>query len=355
MDFFSKPPHTAAKPTLALLRFDGIGDYLMMRPFLPYLRRSKKYAHYQMILVGRNNFAPLALAYDHAYFDKIYWMNPWNILKSGLLIRKLNRHAITELVSPVGYLDPYFITPFFTHVHAQHKIAASFKSPRSPKAGQRYQQAATRIIRTAPNALFEFDRYKSFFEQLIEEPIDLDIAQVRLPATSNLPAPYPEKYALLAPHTSTQARNLSPEVTIKIAQHILSAYPLKHLFLLGNNTALKKIADSIGSAQVHIYHAPSICDTIPFVQQASLIVTADTCFLHLGAQLGIKTLYLAGNHSYGLFHPYPAHFTHVKGIYPPNMLENIGKLDPLIQEPKYNVNQIPLDYIFEEMDKFFDH
>lgn len=342
--------------SLALVRFDGIGDYLMMRPFFPYIRRSKKYANYQIILVGRNNFASLALAYDAPYFDYIYWMNPYNVLKTCSLIHKLNKHSITELVSPVGYLDPYYIVPLFTLIKAQNKTAASFKAPKNPLSGKIYQKVATRIISTTPNALFEFDRYKSFFEQLIEEPIDLDIAQVQLPTvkpsiTSSIGI---GKYAVLAPYASAHTRNLSKHMITQIANHILASYPLQHLFILGNNTfKLNMLKDFISPQRVHFYTAPTICDTISLIQQASLLVTVDTCFLHLGAQLGTKTIYLAGNHSYGIFHPYPAHFTHVQGIYPPNMLENIDHLDPLVHLKDYNVKQIPLDYIFEKMDKFF--
>lgn len=348
-------PQTHTPKTLALLRFDGIGDYMMLRPFFPYLRNSKKYKDYKLVLIGRDNFIPLAKMYDASYFDEILEIHyPPNKKEFKQLVNKLNQYHITELVSPARYLEPECTAQFFSQIKAGKKTAATAQSTLK-KLLHLYQKAASEIISTSPNYEFEFNRYKSFFEQLIEEPIPLQYPTCKLPLHPR-PTFVKQKYALFAPYTSTEIRNLNPDSAALCLKHLLSLNVTEEIYLIGDNlTKLDALKKSVNSSRVKTYVAPSICDIVPMVQHASLIFTTDTSFLHFGAQLGIPTIYVAGNQSYGIFHPYGEQFSHVKGIYPRPMMQHLDSLDPLTPTAPYTIKQISAKQICTQLTQLLTH
>ena len=337
------------KKTLALIRFDGIGDYLHMRPFFPYLRQCKKYKDYRFILIGRDNFISLSQTYDRQYFDHIFFIKypPQVRNRVNRLLRKIKMFEIDELISPVRFLDPEMVVDLFGKIKAKKKIAADCISSIAEQK-QCYENQADIIIETDKKAIFEFDRYKSFFEKLIEEPIPLTAPSLE---KSNI---YFDKknYAVLSPFSIEDAAH--------IILHLLDHSPAKQVILLDNKRKKieqlfqhlqqrtninpcyqeEQISLQINGKKICWHRLKTFQETLPFIQNALFLFTVDTSFLHAGAMSGTPTVYAAGGRSYRVFHPYPESFTHVRGIYPSDLSE------------QSSIKDISMEDIIAQLDNF---
>ena len=348
------------KKTLALIRFDGIGDYLHMRPFFPYLRQCKKYKDYRFILIGRDNFISLSQTYDRQYFDHIFFIKypPQIRNRVNRLLRKIRWFKIDELISPVRFLDPEMVVDLFGKIKAKKKIAADCISSIAEQK-QCYENQADIIIETDQKAIFEFDRYKSFFEKLIEEPIPLTA-----PSLEKSNVCFDKKnYAVLSPFANEESRSFSIEDAAHIILHLLDHSPAEQVILLDNKRKKieqlfqhlqqrtninpcyqeEQISLQINGKKICWHRLKTFQETLPFIQNALFLFTVDTSFLHAGAMSGTPTVYAAGGRSYGVFHPYPKSFTHVSGIYPSDLSE------------ESSIQDIALKDIIAKLDNFLNN
>lgn len=335
------------------MSFDGIGDYLFIRLFFPYIQASQKYKDYRFILIGRNNFGPFAQQYDSYFFEDVMWItNPQDSKELRAFLKQIRRYSITELICPTGGTDYLFAGPLLKRIRAHKKIVATAFDPQ--KTRPLYEQLADEIIKPSNTNFFEFYRVKSFFEHLLGESIPLEEPRTQLtlpPPCAKLETPY----AILVPFTSTAAKDWDMGKYTELVKYLLAKYKLQHFVILGTDSPkINVLINQINSPRVMFPQTKSISQALSLLPQAQFMITTDTSFLHYGAQLGIKTIYLAGNFSYSLFHPYPASFTHVHGIYPAQFLadKQMGNIKIDMPIPQYSVSALTTDYVIKEIDSF---
>ena len=61
--------------TLLLIRLDSIGDYVLFRNFLEWVKESKKYNNYNITLCGNIIWKDLAETFDRDYVNDFIWLN----------------------------------------------------------------------------------------------------------------------------------------------------------------------------------------------------------------------------------------------------------------------------------------
>lgn len=69
------PTATTRPQTLALIRLDDIGDYLLFRNFLHLYRHGSRFAGYKVTLIGNEAWKPLSEQFDKDYVDEWIWVN----------------------------------------------------------------------------------------------------------------------------------------------------------------------------------------------------------------------------------------------------------------------------------------
>lgn len=341
------------KKVLALMSFDGIGDYLFIRLFFPYIQACEKYKNYRFILIGRNNFGPFAQQYDTYFFEDIMWItNPQDPKELRAFLKKIRRYSIAELVCPTGGTDYLFAAPLLKRIRARKKIVATAFDPQHTR--EPYEQLADQVIKPSNTNPFEFYRVKSFFEHLLGQSIPLEEPRIKL-ALPPPCIPLKTPYAVLVPFTSTASKDWDMERYVLLVRHLVAKYNLQHVVILGTDTQkINELVSKINSPRVLAPHTQDISQALSLLPRARFIVSTDTSFLHYGAQMGIKTIYLAGSFSYSIFHPYPSQFTHVCGIYPPQFLTDKQQghiaFDTLIAP--YSVKAISTEYAIGQIDQF---
>lgn len=70
--------------TLLIIRFDGIGDFILTRPFFKYLRNCKRFKDYKIIFIGKPEFVELAKKYDNEYIDYFISANIWKVAEKRI-------------------------------------------------------------------------------------------------------------------------------------------------------------------------------------------------------------------------------------------------------------------------------
>ena len=61
--------------TLAIIRLDDIGDYLLFRNFLASYRSSKRFSNYKITLIGNSAWKPIFEQFDANYIDATVWVD----------------------------------------------------------------------------------------------------------------------------------------------------------------------------------------------------------------------------------------------------------------------------------------
>src|ERR1700749_49017 len=61
--------------TLLIIKNDLIGDYILFRNFLPYIKQSTKYQDHKIILIGNIAWKNIAETLDAEYYDEMIWVS----------------------------------------------------------------------------------------------------------------------------------------------------------------------------------------------------------------------------------------------------------------------------------------
>jgi ADP-heptose:LPS heptosyltransferase len=71
----SFPKYPCKRKSVALVRLDDIGDYVLFRNFIRYYRESTKYQNYSITLIGNKVWKELFIEYDKSSVDEFIWID----------------------------------------------------------------------------------------------------------------------------------------------------------------------------------------------------------------------------------------------------------------------------------------
>ena len=106
-----RPSKKIKSKSLALIRLDAIGDYILFRNFIEILKKSKKYKNYSITLIGNSAWKNLTTEFDNKFIDNFIWIDRNRFSKD--LIYRYNK--LKEITSS-GYevvISPVFSRTFF--------------------------------------------------------------------------------------------------------------------------------------------------------------------------------------------------------------------------------------------------
>ncbi|CCB79284.1 hypothetical protein HBZC1_02980 [Helicobacter bizzozeronii CIII-1] len=327
--------------TLLLLKLDTIGDYVLFRNFLKPLREF--YAGYEITLLCNKDFLEVIDAYDRPYIDHLILLDTskWGSWKRFPLfyrlktIYALNQKSYEVVLNPIFHRSIYRDDFLVGLINAQHKIAhLGFEQvyqwhANTPHPGP-LDHVYTRFINNSPEVLFEFERNKEFFSQLLQQPLN----QVRL----ELPPPPPlsaqarftlptQSYGVFFLGARDSKRKWALNSWMVLAQKIA---PTFQIVLCGSpNETLEglQLAQKIPNA-LNLAGKTSLMELLSVLCQARFIVSNETAIPHFCVALGLGPIFVISNgNTFKRFAPYPKsmHANH-HVIYHP-------KIDALLQTP----------------------
>ena len=154
--------------TIVFYAHDGLGDYILRRNFFESIKSSKKYKDHKIVLLVIDTLYDFVRSYDKCADEVI-------LLKEGQLgdvIKTVNTCNVTDIVDVSVYTWPdksYITKKIIKGVRAKNKIAFKFDLHNgAPFINRCY----TKVIEIPERILFEFERNRLFFSELIGETIE---------------------------------------------------------------------------------------------------------------------------------------------------------------------------------------
>lgn len=321
--------------TLLLVRLDAIGDYVLFRNFIEILKKSERYKGYKITLLGNSAWKTISEELDKDFVDSFIWLdrkkfhnNPFYRYR---FLSSLAKSGYEVLISSVYSREFLFVDSVVKNTTAKEKIGSIGDVSNIRKWQKNISDGFyTKLVNADDRLMFEFDRNKEFFENLLEQKIDIKKPIINLPKIElsfDLPK---EKYAILFIGASAEYRKWSVEKFAKVGRWLSEKQGYK-IVLCGANSDL---ADAMRFTEFYGD------DFVNLVGKTSLVE--------------LLAVIYNGNH-FGRFTPYPHGMsTCYKAIYHPVIAQNLQDYEKLSNSYGYgstlDINEISVEQVLGELE-----
>lgn len=276
------------KKTIAFVETQGLGDYILIHNFFKYIKQSKKYKDYNIILIARNNIASLAEAYDSMYINEFLYVDTRSAKK---ILKDLKVEELVCAYNGLGKFERWI----FDNVKAKRKIVHGDKNKK-----------ADVCIYTPNENLFHRERMKKFYEQLIEEKISCD----NLPYFKNEFEKISGKCIFISPFANDIKRTWSLDNYVSLIKELCKNYS-QDIVILGEASQYKQIEDMISSCGEYenriintagMFSVKALYDVIK--EHADLLIGNETGTIHIAMAAKVKAVCISNGSFYGIYQPY---------------------------------------------------
>jgi ADP-heptose:LPS heptosyltransferase len=318
VDFLAKitSPHKPdTKPTLLILRHDAIGDYILFRNYLPYIRNHSLYKDYKIVLVGNVLWQDLAEDLDKNYVDQFIFFNvkkfTQGIFYRYRILKKIYAQQYDEFVYPV-YAREYQAEHLLAGLTV--KKAVAYHTPPPDYASWQRKKMNTfyhQLIPPPENTfLFEGIKNQYFISQWLKQDIPTLKPTINFLSSENKNSLPFVPYLVLFPSASTSRKRWSTQHFATVAQHILDTYPSFHVVIAGslqdNLYAEKIIRLCRSSDRIQNWTGKtSLTELAHLIKNAKLLISNDTVAVHIAASVQCPFICIAMGQDKGKFIPYP--------------------------------------------------
>ena len=308
-------PKIHRQKSIAILRTDAIGDYLLFRAFLSEVRQA--YPSYHITLLGNSVWKPLYECFDSAYCDECVWISTADfqarhILYKIKVLRHIKQIRYELLINPQHSRDKLNAT-LASHINALSKIAPQGDDVNlSPRKKAKHDRIYSTLTPSSPEILFEFYRNKEFFEQLLQKPLN---TSPKLHLTSPTPPHYKQPYSILFVGASAKYRQWSVEYFAEVGEHLMRVYKHNVLICGGSGDVesgfyLEQLLQAkVKDCKQSIYNLTgktTLVELVSLVYNGNLLVSNETSAVHLAALLDTAIIIAVSNGNHlGRFIPYP--------------------------------------------------
>lgn len=345
--------------TLLIIRFDGIGDFILTCPFFKYLRNCKRFKDYKIIFIGKPEFVELAKKYDNEYIDYFISANIWKVAEKKDLMKLAKKMNVTCIINPYdSKTGNAHIERFLAKIKADTKICnfgffANQDMSKDEKKVKKVLKNYDCIINTHANPYNVLENNRLFFEKVTGEPIDEipNLCDVDNFENGFFTANF--DYVLFSPFSMSPVRTYSKENFSKIINFVIEKYKMPVIILgsLGEKQKAEDIRNMcINPDMVHNFAGKlSINESLLFIKNAKLLIANETGTVHIAKNFKIKTLCISNGSYMSTFQPYSEPFMHY--VYPDN-IEEILKDNPdygnLIY---YDINNIAPEKVIKKLEE----
>lgn len=312
--------------TLVIVKNDFIGDYILFRNFLPYIKQSEKYKDYKIILIGNITWKHLAETLDAEYYDEMIWLSFDKLFNDlgyrSQVIKNILSRGFEKLFYPVYTGDAYTESFFISKIKAKEKLRIA---PNNMDSSHEIGIFNPLII--SPHSdLFEIYRYKEMFEVLLDMPIH-DFKWRTLSSSTHVYQSVPQKpFVVLFPGSSAYLKRWHTSNFVQVANHLIKQHG--YTIVLAGSRKDNKYADAIISGVekqlkkhlIDLTGKTSLLDLANLIKHSELLITNDSVSIHMAAAQDKDAICVFMGENYGRFAPYPK-TVYAKGIFicPPDV------------------------------------
>ena len=354
------------KNTLLIVRIDAIGDYVLFRNFIKIIKESERFKKYEITFLGNKIWKDLAEKFDSNYIDKFIWIDTNNFFKKSewahtfSILFKLHNSGFETIIIPNdtrNWRSEYIVN----HTGAKNIIMDkndSFFSRNGSDTSVQYSHNGTN--RNPLNSIFQFYRNKSFTEKLIRSSISIQKPFFEIERGDKLSDITDTEYIVVFPGASHIKKMWAAENFGILCKMIRDVKDI-NILICGSDSdkaSAKKILKISGVKNIEDKTRDgSLLELIEIISKAKLLITNDTCALHIGAALNTNTICITNGYHFGRFHPYPEDMLgYIKTIYPDKNLIINGNFELLAKKfhlsSELDINLISPEEVFHSVSEF---
>ena len=346
-----------------LIKSDEIGDYILFRNFLPFIKSNEVYKNYKIVLCGNNAWKNIAENLDADFVDEFIWINKNKFLTNLFYRFKLLKNIAgrNPLVSiNCSYSRSYYVDDAIIRViNSERKVGFKTDLANSYNWQVKCSHNYYNELISCEGIEFDFYKNKIFYEKLFGTNIPLlkTLINHELIKFSTI---IDGQYAVIFAGGRYNDRRWDLNNFVKLGEYIVQKYKCKIILCGGasemeiNRKFLTRIQDKERISD--ITGKTSLIDLINLLSNARLLVSNDTGIVHIAASMDIPTVVLSNGTRYGRCLPYPSNIKNsVKVIYPPEIYNILAMKDNLKMNLEYrslyDINDIDYELVIGEIDK----
>ena len=325
---WSAGPVRVQANTLVVLKFDVLGDYVVLRNYLRYLKGHPYYSEYMFTLCGNPAVKTLAETFDADLIDRFIWTDIYK-----LSTRPLYRFRFVRQLRQQGFAVAFCPTHSRVLVLDDFLALATAAPVRVGCAGDRINitnwEAAvgnrcyTRLLPSQPGIVFELERNQQTFSALLGQPVP--VLPPVFPAHTIPPASSSGPYIVLSLGAGQPFRVWPASRFADLVRYLRNAHPDYRIMLTGApgeepfaNDLLTQL-DRLANV-TDLTGKLTLLQLIGLLNEAALLVANETGTVHLAAALQTPTVVVSQGKSLVRWHPYPVTVNQsVRYVYPPEL------------------------------------
>lgn len=322
------------KGTLLIIKSDGIGDYILFRNYLYFLKNTEKYKNHKIYLLANLVSKDLAVYLDSEIIEGFYWHSDgyflkWNLIK---LLFDLQRLRPETIIYP-NYSRKFAIDWLINKVRAKNKLGVDGDDINEPfqlkyKTNQYYSQ----LISVSTEPLHEFERNKQIFEGITGEKCHFKNPFIEKDKLTIAP----NNSIVIFPGASASNKKWASANFNRLCQRIIEEYKT-HIILAGAKDDIEQgmqISNGIPKEKLSCQPELNMIGLCELIGGADLLISGDTVAIHIAVSLGIPAVCISKGDLYGRFVPYPLYISdRIYCVFPRNFAidsKNYNKYSPFI-------------------------
>ena len=365
-DFLAKQNSKIKNNTLLLIRLDAIGDYVLFRNYIEVLKNSAKHKEYKITLVGNIAWKSIAQELDSEFIDKFIWVDRAKFEKNPFYrykkLKKIVQNGYEIVLNPT-YSRGFFVDDSIVKiVNAREKIGSigdlsNIKKWQKSISNKYY----TKLIPAKNEIMFEFYRHREFFENLLNEKIDLQKPFIKL-EPKKLDFKLPKKYAILFIGASVKFRKWDIKNFTKVGEFLKENYGYD-ILLCGapsDKEDAKEFKKYAKYDYIDLVGKTSLVDLLYVIYNGNLMISNETSAPHFAVALEMTNVFVIynGNH-YGRFTPYPKEVSSsYHPIYHPEIEKDLDDYKKLSNSygfgSKLDISDIAVEQVKNKIKCIFD-
>lgn len=311
--------------TILVIKPDALGDYILVRDYI----RSLKKNYSRIVLVGNKRYKHLADFYDSDVIDQFFWIDINRFYHKFFYRIKLlcyfHSISVDTLIYPSYSREGPKLEDIIRAVSAKIKMA--WYGDLQNQSYQERKETAfnyTHLLNSESPILFEFERNKKFFEELLRKKISLEKPNIASNTLiDNMEFSEFEPYSIIFIGAAASFRRWSIEYFATVAKFIADSYHLQIVISGGPDDVLqgKGLESLLGNRCINLVGKTTLPQLVSLIAKSKLILSNETGIPHIAVATGNTNIFVIsnGNH-YGRFTPYPDYIcSDYYGIYPPDL------------------------------------
>lgn len=343
---------------LLLIEPGGIGDYILIRPYLKFIKQSPKYKDFKVVYLSKDSYIDFVRAYDSEHLDLIIPYSTKDLDENRdyrkYLVNKINSLNVDTILNLRTIIVPNHPDwgvrkKIIKNIKANHKIANVIKLKNSKKYEKKLN-IYTDLIYSKNDFIFEFERHRLFFEKFL----GINIPKQNT-SFENILASIDKNTVLISMGSLSEYREYPVDKCIILINKLLSVTNYKFALLGTQNQSENNLAIIKGvnnsDRVINLAGKTNITQLPDILKKCAFFIGTESGTVHIANSVGCKTICLSNGSYYKRYHPYPDG-TNVMYIYPKWFKDTIseGKLDLMDiygGEQPWSLNGINIDEILD--------